>query len=170
MRVGLLGGSFDPPHNGHLSIINQALTYNLVEEVWLIPTWENPWKKEEAPVHDRLKMCTLLAQNSQVKVSEVEIKRKQVSYTIDTVLELKQNYRHQFFWLLGNDHLKDLEKFKKAKRLFKEIIFLAFPRTDVSSSLVREGIKKKLPIADLVPKKIEEYIKKHKLYRWYFWR
>lgn len=164
MRIGLLGGSFDPPHHGHLSIINKALTHKLVEEVWLIPTWKNPWKKEEAAPEDRLAMCKLLIKNNQIKVSDVEIKRQQISYTIDTISELKQRYRHQFFWLLGNDHLKDLEKFKEAKRLFEEIIFIAFPRTTVSSSLIKEKIKKNQPISDLVSKEVEQYIRTHNLY------
>ncbi len=164
MRIGLLGGSFDPPHHGHLSIINQALGNKLVDEVWLIPTWENPWKKEEATPEERLAMCKLLMKGNRIKVSDVEIKRKSVSYTIDTVLELKRNYSHQFFWFLGNDHLKDLEKFKEAERLFKEIIFMAFPRTAVSSSLIKEKIKKNQPISNLVSKEVEQYIQTHNLY------
>ncbi|MFH0863784.1 MAG: nicotinate-nicotinamide nucleotide adenylyltransferase [Candidatus Gottesmanbacteria bacterium] len=164
MRIGLFGGSFDPPHNGHLSIIDQAFNKNLVDEVWIIPTWKNAWKEEEANPGQRLAMCQLLI-NSNIKIIDLEIKRENTSYTIDTVLELKRLYDHQFFWLIGNDHLADLEKFKDSGKLLKEIIFIGFPRTNVSSSEIRNRIKRGELISSLVPKRVEEFIRNNNLYK-----
>ncbi len=162
-RIGIFGGSFDPPHLGHLSLIRKALESHLVDEVWLVPNFTNPWRKAIASARDRLKMCQLLVEDK-IRVCDLEIKRRGKSYTIETVLELKKRYPYQFFWLIGQDLISDLERFHQAEKLFREVIFLVFPRTTVSSSEIRRKIKKGESISDLVTKKVENYIREKKLY------
>lgn len=163
--VAIFGGSFDPPHLGHLGVIKKVLASGLVDEVWLIPNFSHSWKKTIASPDDRLKMCQLL-KDSKVKTCDIEIRRGGKSYTIETVRILKKKYPdHYFYWLLGKDLLKELSKWKDPEALKKEIEFIAFPETKISSTLIRERIKKNLPITRMVPKKVAEYIKTHKLYQ-----
>lgn len=168
MRIGIFGGSFDPPHEGHLNLIKQVMLSKVVDEIWLMPTFISPWKNEAASAEDRSAMCELLTKDLplgwQVKVSDLEIKRRGKSYTIDTVRGLKKKFNHQFYWLIGSDLVKDLPKWHKAEELYREIEFLVFPRTKISSTKIREKIKKGQPLNGLVPKNIEQYIKKHKPY------
>ncbi|MBI5465290.1 nicotinate (nicotinamide) nucleotide adenylyltransferase [Candidatus Gottesmanbacteria bacterium] len=162
--IAIFGGSFDPPHLGHVSLIKKILKAGLVDEIWLVPNFSHKWKKIIASPNNRFKMCQLLIKNK-TKVCDIEIKREGKSYAIDTIRELKREYPgYQFYWLAGKDLLRELPKWKDPEALKKEIEFIAFPKTNVSSSKIRERIKKGLSITGLVPKKVEEYIRKHKLY------
>lgn len=103
--------------------------------------------------------------DDKIRVLDIEIQRGGKSYTIDTVRELKNLYpENKFFFLLGSDWVKDLGKWHKAEELFKEIKFISLPRTEINSSKIRKKIKNGESVHNLVPKEIEEYIKKHKLY------
>lgn len=172
-RVAVLGGAFDPPHLGHFGLAKTALKTGLVDQVWLMPNFSHPWREAIAPAKDRLAMCKLLVNPPspapgglrRARVSDLEIKRRGKSYTIDTVRELKRKFPdYVFFWLMGSDRLIDLKKWKVIERLLKEIKFIVLPKTTVSSTKIRERIKKGLSISGLVPKKVEEYIRKHNLY------
>lgn len=167
MRVAIFGGSFDPPHTGHLTLVKQVLAAGLVDEIWLMPTYISPGKRANASAQDRLAMCRLLAKlvNKQVKVSNLETQRKGESYTVDTVGELKKRFKSlKFYWLIGSDLVRQLSQWERQNQLLKEIEFIVFPKTGVSSTLIRERIRKKQTVTDLVPRKVEEYIKKHRLY------
>lgn len=162
--VAVLGGTFDPPHFGHLWLAKTTLATGLVDEVWLMPNFSHPWREPIAKAQDRLAMCQFL-ENKKIRASKIEIKRKGKSYTIDTVRELKIRYHYDFFWLMGSDRLIDLNKWKRTRELLKETEFIVFPRMiKISSSKIRERVKKGQSISDLVPKEVEEYIRKHKLY------
>lgn len=169
MRVAIFGGSFDPPHIGHEKLIKQALTAGVVEEVWLMPAFISPGKQAVASAQDRLVLCRLFVKSlgEKVRVADLEIKRGGESYTLETVRLLKAKFdqKHQFYWLVGTDLVGDLHRWEKAEGLFKEIEFLVFPRTALSSSAIRARIKKQLSITGLVPQEIENYIKKHRLYQ-----
>ena len=100
-----------------------------------------------------------------IRVLDLEIKRGGKSYTIETVRKLKKLYpKNHFFFLIGSDWVVNLDKWYKIDELYKEIEFISLPRTEISSSIIREKIKNGQSIKDLVPDEIEEYIKKHKLY------
>ncbi|MBI4999470.1 nicotinate (nicotinamide) nucleotide adenylyltransferase [Candidatus Gottesmanbacteria bacterium] len=164
-KIAIFGGSFDPPHLGHQRLLSQVLASGVVEEIWLMPAFVSPWKRQLAMAKDRLGMCKLLVGKG-IKVSDLEIKRQGKSYTIDTVRELKKRFPDdKFYWLIGSDMVKDLNKWHKADQLFREIEFLVFPRTKTSSTDVRERVKRGLPISGLVQKEIEKYIKEGELYR-----
>ncbi len=172
MKVAVLGSPFDPPHRGHLWLAEKALTTKLVDEVWLMPNFSHPWREPEATASKRTEMCELLktdlpvGMQDKVKVSDLEIKRQGKSYTIDTVEELKNKYPDlTFFWLMGSDRLADLNKWKDIDKLLKEIEFIVLPKKpEISSTMIRDRIKKRLPISDLVTSRVEEYIKKNHLY------
>lgn len=186
MRIGILGGSFDPPHLGHILVARQVKEIMKLDEVWLMPYFVHSWGKTISPAVDRFKMAKFIDETG-VKVSDAEILRKGKSYTIDTIRILKKKYSHKFYWIIGSDLLIDYKKWKKHEQLIHEIEFIVVPRPGydlppklpknfipvlsskyisltLSSSLIRGRIKKKLSVEELVPKPILEYIKKHNLY------
>ncbi len=186
MRIGILGGSFDPPHLGHILIARQVREIMKLDEVWLMPYFAHSWNKTTSSAVERLKMAKLINENG-VKVSEIELIRKEKSYTINTVRILKKEYSHKFYWIIGSDLLADYKKWKEHKQLTSEIEFIVVPRPgydlqpklpgnfmpilsskfislNLSSSLIRERLKKKLSIDGLVPGSILSCIKKNKLY------
>lgn len=185
MNIALLGGRFDPPHNGHLHIAKYILEADKnIDEVWLVPANTHPWRPIIASAEDRIYMTSLLA-NKNIKVTNIDIQRGGDTYTIDTVTQLQQERTDTFFWVCGSDQLPDLKRWKKFTLLQQLIHFLVIPRQDnsydmlpknaslvtknyipvaVSSSLIRDRIKQNLPITSLVPLVVEEYIKERKLY------
>ena len=94
MKVAILGGKFDPPHYGHLLIAQQVLESDLkIDQVWLMPAKNHPWKKINASAEQRMEMVKLLT-NDKIKVSDVDLYRDGNIYTIDTVKILQQKYHH----------------------------------------------------------------------------
>lgn len=186
MRVAILGSPFDPPHNGHLLMAKQTIDFGpRLDEVWLMPDFAHPWRKQIASARERLRMAGFLT-SDKVRLSDLAIKKGGISFTIDIVRELREKFSHHFFWLIGSDTLKSFDKWKEAKNLLKEIPFLVFNRldypvrksppgfilinspllvcTDISSSKVRERVRRGLSISGMVPENVEKYIKEHKLY------
>src|SRR3989344_5093370 len=186
MKVAILGGKFDPPHYGHLLIAQQVLESDLkIDQVWLMPAKNHPWKKINASAEQRMEMVKLLT-NDKIKVSEIDLYRDGNIYTIDTVKILQQKYHHQFYWIIGSDNIANFHKWKDWKKLQKLITFIVFERngfpivnlpdnfiklkhknelvSSYSSMMIRNRIKKGLSIKNLVPEKVESYIIKYKLY------
>ena len=191
MRIAILGGSFDPPHLGHLLVAQQTLDFTKVDEVWLMPCFSHPFDKKMTSGAIRLEMCKLVIEdfaNKKIRVSDFEIRLKEKSFTIDTVLTLKKTFKTDHFcWLIGSDNLAAFKKWKDWKNLLSEIKFLVFPRIDypvkklpkrfdliksklainsnLSSEVVRMRVKKGWSIKGMVTNGVEEYIYKNKLYK-----
>jgi len=185
-KVGLLGLSANPPHNGHLEIAELLLRKKLVDAVWLVPCYKHPFDKSLISFEHRWKMA-LLMENKKIQASNIEFRLKGKSYTVKTVRALKKEYpRCDFFWILGSDIVKkkSYKKWKNWPELSFLVNFLAVPRTgfklnkvppgfilvkgkisDISSTEVRERVRRGLSIDGLVPQKIKEYIEKHKPYK-----
>src|SRR5579871_3103543 len=188
MKIALFGGRFDPPHNGHLHIAREVLKHvSDVDEVWFVPANTHPWRPVVASAEDRLAMTKLLEEDF-IRVSDVDVKRGGETYTIDTVNELQRSTDNTYIFICGADQLKSFSEWKSYKKLEEKLHFIVFPRigydtpailpknvtmmeatdfiaTDDSSTEIRERIKKDQPISDLVPKKVEEYIKERGLYK-----
>ncbi|WP_353626545.1 nicotinate-nucleotide adenylyltransferase [Bacillus sp. JCM 19041] len=102
-RVGLFGGTFDPPHIGHMLIAQEALSVVELDEIWFIPVSIPPHKKRAGitSAKNRYQMVeAALTDEPQFKTSDIELKRQGKSYTIDTVRQLKNEYpTHDFFFL-----------------------------------------------------------------------
>ncbi|MCP4599518.1 MAG: nicotinate-nicotinamide nucleotide adenylyltransferase [Proteobacteria bacterium] len=125
MIVGILGGTFDPPHLGHLGVAAIALASDEVDEVWFVPCLAHRFGKEPRPFEDRLAMCRLLTKNkSNMKVSDIESTLKKPGYTFDLVLALRAVHPDKTFRLLvGTDIYHERDKW----HLFDEIVRLAPP-------------------------------------------
>ncbi|MBD5423930.1 MAG: nicotinate (nicotinamide) nucleotide adenylyltransferase [Allobaculum sp.] len=126
-KVALLGGSFDPIHNGHLTMAQAALDHLGVDEVWFIPAGSTPLK--DRPLTNaahRLKMIRLACQeNPKFKVCDIELKRNGKSYTVDTLERLTQLFPNiEFFWLIGEDQAHNFDHWKDPDRL-KELATFA---------------------------------------------
>lgn len=195
---GIMGGSFDPVHNGHLQMAECTLHQMRLDGVIWIPTGDPPHKSDLAPAQDRLRMVELATERHACFVaSDMEITRNQTTYTVDTLRELhKQRPNDQFVYIIGADtlfHLETWRTFAEAPPLLKA--FACVPRPgideremlhqvdvlerkyplkialmrerglDISSTQVRLAVERGLPMDDLVPSSVAQYIKERGLYR-----
>ena len=128
-NIGLLGGSFDPPHKGHLYISIEAKKILRLDEVWWLVTPKNPLKiNQPASYKERVKNCKSISKNHPIKIKEIEKKIKS-KYSYQTIKYLNQNYNNiNFMWLMGADNLINFHKWQNADKIFKEIPIVVFRR------------------------------------------
>lgn len=187
-KVGIYGGTFDPIHIGHLITTQSVLEQRQLDKIIFIPCFISPHKQtiiSSSEIH-RLNMLKLaLAENPKFDFSTYEIDRKGISYSIDTIKEIKKYY-DEIDLIIGYDNLLVFETWKEPdeiiklvnlvvlkrifnksnswNRFFENAIFLETPTIEISSSQIRERVKKNLSIDYLVPSQVNEYIKQNKLY------
>src|SRR5256885_8479665 len=121
MRIGILGGTFDPPHAAHLAIAHQALRDLRLDEVMFLPVNRNPLKKEKtSSPRDRLEMVRLAIQDQpNFSVSDIEIARGGPSFAIDTLNELTYTRPAEYWFILGSDALRSIDQWKQPERLLR---------------------------------------------------
>ncbi len=190
-RIGIFGGSFDPPHIGHLIIAELSrLTLNL-DLVVFVPAYRPPHKqgKHPATAGDRLAMTKLAVKgNRALRVSDIELKRKGVSYTVDTVKAFQRRYaKAEIYLIVGGDSLLQFHRWKnpgaimaaaslavfrrpgsihpKSKVPPSKISWVKGPLMEVSSSDIREKIRDGKSIQYMVRDNVLAYITRRKLYR-----
>lgn len=124
MKIGILGGTFDPPHNGHIAIAEEVRTKLGLDEIYFVPSSRTPLK-EDAPIlssEHRVEMVRLaVAEHPFFKLSTVEIDREGISYTIDTINELRDSLgtENELFFILGWDNLEQLPYWKEPLEIIK---------------------------------------------------
>ncbi len=137
MKIGVLGGTFDPVHNGHLEIAEEVRSRLELDEVLFMPAGQ-PWLKPEqtiSPAQDRVEMLRLaLMYKRHFKLSLIEIERSGPTYTIDTILDLKKKYNagDEMFFIIGWDSLAELPKWKEPSHLVTLCRMVAVPRPGYS--------------------------------------
>ena len=136
-RLGLLGGSFNPVHNGHLAIACQARDILSLDRILFIPTGLPPHKPGEtlAPAKDRYEMvCLAIASDPTFAVSDVEISRPGKSYTVDTIRMLQQQYGPQIrlYFLIGLDAFLDFPTWREPETLLNLCSFVVISRPGIS--------------------------------------
>jgi nicotinate-nucleotide adenylyltransferase len=188
-RIGILGGTFDPPHNGHLALATAAISKLDLDKVAFIPARIPPHKPAEdvSSEDDRLAMLKLAVEDdSRFEISEIELERDGPSFTVDTLGRLKaENPGHEFFFLIGSDNVGEMESWHRPDRILKLVRVAAavrpgysiegkfadmvepfdMPPVDISSTAVRKKVGSGKSISGLVPEPVEEYIKSKGLYR-----
>jgi len=194
-HIALYGGSFDPPHLGHIAVINALLNVKGIDEIWIIPTGDRVDKKHNASANDRKLMVSLMLSNIfgdelPVRLDTVQLEEKiPGSTTMELIDYLKDKHPDcQFSFVIGSDLIDDIPKWKSAERLMRECSFLLVVRygtkvpenlpgyitsiqntqlfhATLSSTLIRQFTKEGKCIAGLVPPSVLRHIEKKNLYR-----
>jgi nicotinate-nucleotide adenylyltransferase len=149
MKIGILGGSFDPPHIGHIYICIQAKEQLNLDEVWLMPCGKHPFFKDLSPAKHRLAMLKSI-DNDEIKISELETQKENFSYTIETLTELSKDKKNDYHWIIGSDQLVNFHKWKDWKRIIEEYNIIIAPRGNGIQSL-HEMVKKYFEIKNIPP-------------------
>jgi nicotinate-nucleotide adenylyltransferase len=135
MRIGIVGGTFDPFHRGHLDPVLAAREKLQWDRVLYIPAWRQPFKtdRDAAPGSHRFAMTALaIRDHDALYVSPIELERGGISYSVDTLDELHRQYAGaDFDWIIGDDNLKDLDRWKDPERLYKLARFVVLTRSGV---------------------------------------
>jgi len=142
MKIGLYGGSFNPVHYGHVNVAKRALAELALDRLIVLPAAVSPFKTDEPPqpeAWDRLGMVhAAFDALEKVVVDEREIKRGGVSYAIDTVREISaENPGAELFFVIGEDSVEGLPRWKDYEELKKRVTFVPYPRTKESSTEIR---------------------------------
>ena len=125
--IGILGGTFDPPHDGHVFISKSALIKLDLDEIWWIVTSQNPLKKKSSKFSDRVKVASNFISNSKIKVEKID--ENYTRFSIDTILFLKKKYPNiNFVWIMGLDNLFNFQEWKDWKKIFYNIPIAIFHR------------------------------------------
>lgn len=189
MRIGIFGGSFNPIHNGHIALGTTMLSAMSLDEVWYMVSPQNPLKKTATDLLDediRLHLAKLaLEEHSSLKASDYEFRLPRPSYTWDTLQCLKRDFPHDdFVLIIGGDNLKKFHKWAHHEDILANYEIAVYPRgnesydldhenihivnvplIDISSTMIREKIRRGEDISNLVPPKVASEVAKKSLYR-----
>ena len=127
--IGLLGGSFDPPHKGHLYISLEAKKLLKLNEIWWLVTPKNPLKiSKPATYEERLKNCQEITKGQPIKITEIE-KKIYSTYSYQSISYIQNHYKNiKFFWLMGADNLINFHHWQQWRTMFKNISIVVFKR------------------------------------------
>jgi nicotinate-nucleotide adenylyltransferase len=189
MKVGLFFGSFNPIHAGHMVLANYMLEFTDLDRVWFVISPHNPLKNKTSLLHERhrLQMVQIAVEdNSRLKASDVEFKLTQPSYTINTLVHLKEKYpKNEFALIMGEDNLSSFHKWKNYEEILKYHELYVYPRPEssrtdlhshkhvklvnaphmeLSSTMIRNAIREKKDVRYFVPAKVWDYIKEMHFY------
>lgn len=179
--IGLLGGSFNPPHVGHLMAALYVRATLAFDEVWLVPAYQHPFGKPLAPFEDRVAMCEAMGADlgPWLRVSRAEEAVGGEGRTVELLEWLvPRSPEVTFHWIIGSDILADLPKWKAWDRVqalarvtvlfragYPSPLAVGPPMAQVSSSQVRAALERGAPPADLVPRAVLRVIAARGLYR-----
>lgn len=191
-RIGIFGGSFDPPHIGHLIIAELACEQLGLDKVIFVPAYLPPHKvgSHRSSPHHRLQMTKIAVKgNPRFTASDIEIQREGISYTVDTLRHFKKEYpKSKLFLIIGADNYAQFVTWKSPDVIAKLASLAVYPRPgygttvlphsyfgkeyllfgnklDLSSTEIRKRVFAAKTIRYLVPEKVEHYIAKKHLYK-----
>ena len=189
MKIGLFFGSFNPMHIGHKIIASYMAEFSDLEKVFFVVSPQNPLKKKEFLLdqHQRLIIIrTEVEDNPKLQVSDIEFSMPKPSYTIDTLVRLKEeNPENEYALIMGADNLKVLHKWKNYEQILEDYSIYVSPRPgikidgshknihiikdvpqmEISSSFIRDSIKRKKDVSYLMPEKAWQYIDEMNFYK-----
>jgi nicotinate-nucleotide adenylyltransferase len=192
MKIGLYFGTFNPIHIGHLIIANYFVENSDLEEVWMVVTPHNPFKKKNSLLdnHHRFELVYKATENyPNIKASDVEFKLPQPNYTAHTLAQISDLYEnHQFCLIMGEDNLKSFHRWKNFETILEHHELYVYPRIsrgkldaqfdqhskihkiaapviEISSTMIREGIRKGKNVRPMLPKEVWNYIDEMNFYR-----
>jgi len=192
MKIGLFFGSFNPIHVGHLIIANHMVEYSDLDEVWMVVTPHNPFKKKNSLLdnHHRLQLVMRATEDyPKLKASNIEFGLAQPNYTINTLVHLEEKFpQHHFNLIMGLDNLNSFKKWKNYERIIDKHELYVYPRiskdisdsdllihknvhiieapvVEISSTFIRRAIKEKKNIRALMPDSAWRYLDEMNFYK-----
>lgn len=142
MKIGILGGTFDPIHNGHIKMAEAAFNELSLDKVFIIPTNIPPHKhyNREVSANDRINMCRLATKSyNYIEVSDLEIKREGISYTFLTLREIKDKYKDsELYFIIGADMFLTIQNWKEPIEIFKLANICVFNRAGIDKLTLEE--------------------------------
>lgn len=194
MKIGVFGGTFDPPHRGHLEFARAAQNHLGLDEVLFLPANRNPIKRGKAsPARDRLAMVQLMIEDQpRMAVSDLEITRGGASYMVESLQELQFSRPGDYWLLLGADAVRRIAEWKSPEKIVKlarlavalrdrmsaegveratrpfqaRVDLIPMIPVDISSTELRDQIAAGKPQAErLIVPRVLDYIRQHRLYR-----
>ncbi|MGO4905516.1 nicotinate (nicotinamide) nucleotide adenylyltransferase [Flavobacterium sp. W20_MBD1_R3] len=202
MKIGLYFGTFNPIHIGHLIIANHMAEYANLDQIWMVVTPHNPFKKKSTLLDDshRLQMVHLATEDfMKINPSDIEFKLSQPNYTVNTLVHLEEKYpNYEFSLIMGEDNLRSLHKWKNYEAILAHHEIYVYPRmeakhqtseaistetentlfkghpkihmidapvVEISSTFIRDNIKKGKNVQPLLPAKVWEYIDHNNFYK-----
>lgn len=190
MRIGLFFGSFNPVHNGHLTIAQYMAEFSVLDQVWMVVSPQNPLKPAGSLLQDyqRLHLVELgIGDYRKLKVSKIEFELPRPSYTIHTLAYLREKYpQHDFALIMGADNLESFHKWKNYELILEDHDIFVYPRPgydggdlknhprihwtdapimEISSTFIRHAIKQRKDVRFMMPEKVWDYIEEMSFYR-----
>lgn len=187
-RIGIFGGTFDPPHVGHLMIAEQARVQLRLDTVYFVPAYRPPHKTKmsgSGPPSRKSMVRLSIRGHRGFAFSDIELQRKGISYTIDTVHEFRMKFPSaDIFLILGEDNMRDFSSWKNPREIrtlatlavYRRVGYHAFgrrsgvvaikgPEIDISSTEIRKMVRQRMSIRYLVLPAVERFIARNRLYR-----
>ncbi len=192
-QIGLYFGTFNPIHNGHLTIANHMVEYSDLDEVWFVITPQSPFKKKASLLsdHHRYQLVQIAVEEyPKLKASDIEFKLAQPNYTVTTLAYITEKYQdQQFHLIMGEDNLKSFHKWKNYETILAHHDIYVYPRVyknkdsgsqfdehpkvhhvrapimEISSTFIRKAIKEKKNIQPLLPCKVWQYLDEMNFYK-----
>lgn len=197
MKVGLFFGSFNPIHTGHLIVANFMVEDTDLDEVWFVVSPRNPFKSSKSLLHefDRIDMVErAIEDNPKFKAIDIEFHLPKPSYTITTLVQLREKYpQHQFILILGEDNLYSFPRWRNHAQILENHPLYIYPRPqrktaenkennakildhphvkkvdapliEISATMIRQFVKKYRSIRYMVPDKVAQFISDRKFYQ-----
>jgi nicotinate-nucleotide adenylyltransferase len=189
-RIGLFGGSFDPVHSAHVMMARAALNELQLDRLFIIPATRSPFKPEQQPAPDEVRLAMLKAafeEESGCEIERLELEREGASYAIDTVRVFVERFPEaELFYLIGADHVPTLTQWREADALAKILTFVVVPRPggpevefpesfagrclegelmDISSSDIRARMREGKSVGHLLPPAVAGILSKKQIYQ-----
>lgn len=185
MRIGLYGGTFDPIHHGHLILARDAIEHLDLQRLIFIPNTISPHKqtRQAAPASLRCEMvAAAIAGEPQFELDDSELRRGGTSYTIDTVLSLRERFPDaDLFYLIGEDNLSQLQTWRRIEELTRLVQFVVLHRSaepaahsfitlqqrrvDISATEIRLRVARGESVRYFLPQSVIAIIEQHQLYQ-----
>ncbi|CAM1345312.1 nicotinate (nicotinamide) nucleotide adenylyltransferase [Tenacibaculum amylolyticum] len=191
-KVGLYFGTFNPIHIGHLIIANHMVEHSNLDEIWMVVTPHNPFKKKSSLLdnHHRLEMVYRATEDyDKIAPSDIEFKLPQPNYTVHTLAHISEKYpSYNFSLIMGEDNLKSLHKWKNYEAILADHMVYVYPRisegtvetqfdnhpkiqrvnapiVEISSTMIRNAIKEEKNVTPLLSSPVWKYIDEMNFYK-----
>ena len=191
-KIGLYFGTFNPIHSGHLIIANYMVEFSKLDEVWMVVTPHNPFKKKSSLLenHHRLEMVYRACEDyDKLKPCDIEFNLPQPNYTVNTLVQLEEKYPDlEFALIMGEDNLKSFHKWKNYEAILERYSIYVYPRIsegvmvnelashakiirvsapiiELSSTFIRNAVKDGKNIRPMLPEKVWDYLDKMNFYK-----